>query len=139
MKTKKMLASVLATVSAISCMATITASAWTLHNKGSVRYNGSTSFTDTDNSNSNRASYKAKVSQWCYYYIDASLTSKHNGYSTDCYISGEKKSGGWEYFADGYGYCDAEVKMTNAWQYNPLYSKFDYENSYLCSRLNIYK
>lgn len=140
MKTKKIIASVLATVGAISCMATITASALVVHKGWSTRYCNSTSFTDSSDQyrNVNSCSYSPRVTQSCYYKATVNLSSiEHNYTKPKCYISGEKQSGGWTYFVSGRDTISNSFRMTNNWQWNPLYKNIDFETNSLCSRLKI--
>ena len=134
MKTKKLFASVIAVAGLFTCMAVSSASAWTLHNCGSISYSSSKSFVDSSNSNAN-------VNSCSYTYNSGNarvwLSAIENRYTKPrCYISGEKTGGGWTYFADGRDSISANPKVKNVW--GRMYNKVDFETGSLCSRLSTY-
>ena len=139
MKNKKVFTSIVAALSAITCVVSLSAGAVGTH---SVRYNKKTSFVDQSGANVNVCTYGTKVALLCYYYAQVSMDSTtYNNANPFCTIEGyEKSSNSWVELAWGSGSAENDdVKMTNSWQYDPLYSTIKYSTYSLTSTLYLTK
>lgn len=135
---KKILASILATLSAAVCLTALPANAITTKNHY-TKYSQDISFSDSADNYSTSVSYDAKISTWCYYYANVTLTSKNGSVNSYGYISTkDASSNAWKYVKEGTGKISKNsIKMTKSWQYETLISTIDFETGSLCSRLNV--
>lgn len=136
---KKILASILATLSAAVCLTALPANAKTTKNHY-TRFSDDLTVFDQSGANSNYCTYDASIALACYYKANVSMDSTtYANANPYCYISTKNAStNAWKYVKEGYGAITKKnIKMTNSWDYDTLYSMIDCETSGLNTRFNI--
>lgn len=146
MKSKKIFVSIVAALSTVTCMASLSTSGAMNTKRHYVNVTKDTSFTDRGNNCTNCCTYKTKLKTSCYY--QATLTMDSTGVTSygkhitnpSIVIYAQKTSGAWVEVAHGKGYISANLKVTKNVLPEKIYKTISYENNsgYLISELNFY-